>query len=726
MSKTALLRSATLTLLLAILLAAELARAEDDDPYTRYIKTSKDFQAVRQEKPFVQKSLPGLTIMPWYYVWPLGFDDASGSWCRDHGINGAFTDHGDPRHLAWIDKFDLRFYGDHMAHKGFLHLWDGNDGHLHRPQISGTGYRARPLNRAMLEQLKGFLRESVAAQKKSPWRGAYALDDEISWGHFISPCMWQVTDDAQAYPKWLDEIYGPGKAPRRDRWVSYSEFWPRLPELTIAVFDASPLMDQWTFNDSYFNNFVGELVEYANSLDPATPCGYVGGQVPTAFGGFDYVKVMRKVQFIESYGAARFVQSFNPECINAQTFFFKGFDDAVWQFWRHAAMGTRAVICWVDGKWWDGKKAQPWVDRMAPTWKEVTGKIGPLTTGARWMTDGVALYYSQPSIQLGWIMDAQSHRKTWPNRASGDGSLACCSLARKAWMNMCLDEGLQFGMVGYADLVQGGVPSRLKVLVLTHALCLSDAEARKIKEFCAGGGTVIADYLPGLWDQHGKGRAAGGVLDDMFGVRHDPAMRSSDLFNGNQLWAETDQDANFSYKTFDALLTNQNHCIKDASGFHKAVRNMKVAQVNHYGRGTAVLMNLSPQWYNAYRAAGYDAAARRETFMKFVRAAGVNPWVRIKNAGAKEFGYEIAYWSAGRRLLIFLVANPDAKFSATGGGNATSLRTGKITVTLAFDHPVANVKDERTQKALGSGKEIQIDWTMNEAAVLSLDMPGED
>ena len=384
------------------------------------------------------------------------------------------------------------------------------------------------------------------------------------------------------------------------------------------------------------------------------------------------------------------------------------------------------MICWVDNNWWDGKKARPWVDRMAPTWKELTGKIGPLTTGADRLTDGVALYYSQPSIQLGWIMDAQSHKKTWPNRTSSDGELASASLTRRAWMNMCLDEGLQFGMVGYADLIEHGVPPRFKVLVLTHALALSDVEARKIKEFCAGGGTVIADYLPGLWDQHGKGRAAGGTLDDLFGVRHDPAMKSSDLFNGNQLWAETDQDANYSYKTYDALLTNENHCIKEASGFHKAVRTMPVEQVRRYGRGTAVLMNLSPQWYNAYRAAGFAAAARRATFMKHIKAAGVTPWVRIKSAGEKEFGYEIVYWSKDRRLLLFLVANPDAKFSATGGGNATKLKTDKIAVTLAFARPVANVVDERTGKHLTGGKEVRIEWTMNEAAVLSLGMPARD
>ena len=141
------------------------------------------------------------------------------------------------------------------------------------------------------------------------------------------------------------------------------------------------------------------------------------------------------------------------------------------------------------------------------------------------------------------------------------------------------------------------------MLILPACLCLSDAEARRIKDFCRAGGTVIADYMPGLWDQHGKGRPDGGVLDDLFGVKHDPNMRPADVFGG-KLWCEVDQDANFSWKTYEEFLTNGNTCIKDASGFNKAVRKMDDGEVNRFGKGTAVLMNLSPQWYNAYRVAG--------------------------------------------------------------------------------------------------------------------------
>jgi hypothetical protein len=66
---------------------------------------------------------------------------------------------------------------------------------------------------------------------------------------------------------------------------------------------------------------------------------------------------------------------------------------------------------------------------------------------------------------------------------------------------MLRDTGLQYSFLSYADVIQRGVPEEYRVLILPACLCLSDAEARAIRAFCERGGTVIADYLPGLWDR---------------------------------------------------------------------------------------------------------------------------------------------------------------------------------------------------------------------------------
>jgi hypothetical protein len=712
---------------LAVVALGGQAAFGQDDPYEKYVKTSKDFQPVKQDKAWCLKAFPSWTYMPWTYQWTIGYTDASGKWSLDNGYNGAFIDWGridtpDSKtgKLNWIDKFALRFYMDHTAGKRYLHLWDGGEMKANAAAIHGGGVRVKPVNDAMAKTLRDLIKANITAVKPSPFRAAYALDDEISWGHFIHPCMWCVTDDKDAYAKWLKEVYGPS-APARTDWITYNDILPKLKTWAIGTFDASQLMDQWTFNDAYWADFLGDLVEYANTVDPATPAGFVGGQAPNAFGGYDYARLMRKIQFIEAYNigsSQAIIRSFNPH--NAlpavTTHFHKDVDDTVWQVWYYLAHGNRGFIGWVEG-WFDKDKPKDWHAQVAPCYKEADAKIGPLLSGAEWLHDGVAIYYSHPSIQLGWILDAQAHGKTWINR-NGDEKLGASHLVRHAWENMLRDSGLQYNFVSYVDVIQKGVPAEYKVLILPACLCLSDAEARRIKEFATAGGTVVADYLPGLWDQHGKGRPGGGVLDEMFGVKHDPGMTAAALFGG-KLWCEVDQDANFSWKTYESFLTNGNTCVKDASGFNKAVRDMGVVKVSKVGKGSAVLMNLSPQWYNAYRVAGFDAAAKRETFMKPVAAAGLKRWVQLKGAGQREFGYEITYWAKDGRTIVCVCLNPETSGSSTGGGNSVGLKTETVPVTLQFTAAVAGARDERTGKDLGAGSEFKFDWPMNQAIVMS-------
>jgi hypothetical protein len=117
-------RIAVVLMLAVVVLAAGQVAFAQQDPYEKYIKTSRDFQPVKQDKAWEYKAWPSWTFMPWYFQWTIGFTDESGEWCHKVGINGAFTDHGDTQHLAWINKYQLRFYNDHTAGKGDLHQWD--------------------------------------------------------------------------------------------------------------------------------------------------------------------------------------------------------------------------------------------------------------------------------------------------------------------------------------------------------------------------------------------------------------------------------------------------------------------------------------------------------------------------------------------------------------------------------------------------------------------------
>jgi hypothetical protein len=71
-------------------------------------------------------------------------------------------------------------------------------------------------------------------------------------------------------------------------------------------------------------------------------------------------------------------------------------------------------------------------------------------------------------------------------------------------------------------------------------------------------------------------------------------------------------------------------------------------------------------------------------FMQHIEAAGVVPWVRIKDAGDREHGYEITYWvkkeaSGGKgRIIAYLTLNPEISATDLGGGNSIGLKTATL------------------------------------------------
>ena len=119
------------------------------------------------------------------------------------------------------------------------------------------------------------------------------------------------------------------------------------------------------------------------------------------------------------------------------------------------------------------------------------------------------------------------------------------------------------------DFVSKRTLSRLnqgKVLFLVGASALSDAEAAAIKEFVKNGGTVIADFMPG-------------ILDENLTPRKVSAL--SELF-GNIGFADAPKavKGKVDYKNFKAADTY-------VSG--------KPVQVKNYGKGKAVLLNFALQ-----------------------------------------------------------------------------------------------------------------------------------
>lgn len=703
--------AANLPLLLTALFSSATAVADEPpsaDPYRRYIETAPEFRPVRQDPRLLIGRWDTWLYMPWRYRWAVGTGEAGGRFCRAYGINGGFTDHGQGP-LDWLRRWGLRFYNDHTAGKGDLYLQGANDrSQLQADQRNPRAIRhgsdgPRPLDEALWRRLRGRVATNVSRVKGSPLRVAYALDDEISWGAFVTPLPWRINGDDAAYQRWLDNYYG-GKGPRA-AFVT-PDFTLEQLGRPLDELDFSPLLDRLTYNDSVWARVVGALVEEANDADPVTPCGFVGGQAPNIWGGYDYAKLSKKVQFIEAYdlgSSQEILRSFNPGNARPQvtTHFHKnelGVENDIWQSWYYFAHGNRGMIAWVDETWFDGQAPRPWLDRYKATLQELGGKQGPKLVGARWLHDGVAIYYSHPSIQVSWCLDVEPHGRTWVNR-NADHRLGTSHLVRKGWECLLADAGVQYNFLAYDELIRRGVPPEYKTLILPACYALSDAEAQRITEFCRGGGTVIADFACGLFDQHGKGRARG-VLDDLFVVVHDGALTKRDFFGGS-LWVETDQDKGFSYARYRQLFDTVSCRLED--GFAVAERKLGTRNVRRVGRGTAVYLNLSPQRYLQYREEGTATDAQRAVFLGSILPDGRPPRVRVTREGSRPRGVEVTYWTKAGRTYAFVLRNVPVSGTSTGGGGAVGLTAEPMTLTIELGASARDIIDERTGKALGDG-----------------------
>ncbi|MFH0945100.1 MAG: beta-galactosidase trimerization domain-containing protein [Planctomycetota bacterium] len=681
--------------LLLIPLGAGMAPA-GEDPFLDYCRSAPEFQPVAT----IPSRFDGFIYMPWRYQWTIGTDDEAGRFCLEHGIRGGFLDYGQGP-IEWLTQHGLRFYSDHSAGKGVLHLRVPADRTaLRKLQTDPLAVREPPLDDASLTRGMETLARNLSGIRSHPLRLAYALDDEISWGVLSQPTVWQPTKDPRDYQRWRREIRGlAGEA----RAVSPDDVRAEL-DRPLAEIDLSPLLDRMSYNDSVLAVFVGSLVREANRIDSETPCGIVGCRAPGLFGGYDYAKLMKQIQFAEIYdngSAPEIGRSFGQGrgVPLVSTHFHREEPGADrWFAWSRFAHGERGLIGWVDG-WFDGTRPLPWLASFGATLREICDRQAGKLKGAAWVHDRIALYYSHPSIQVGWCLDAEAHGRTWPAR-DRDHLLGTSHLVRKAWEHMLNDAGLQYDFFPYDELVRGGVPGEYDVLILPACFALSNIEAERLRAFTGRGGRLVADFMCGLFDERGRGRGRG-VLDDLFEVRHDGRETRKDFF-GNDLWVETDQDEEYGYREFSTLFETGGAALRD--GFSVPETELETQDADP----SAKYLNLSPQRYLLYREQGRATKRIREPFL---RAVGVEPWIEFDG----EADLEATRFLRGERTLLFVLKNP-----TVNGSGVARPGTGRAKVDIRFRTEVKDVINERTGEQLGDGRRFSLEFERSEALFLSL------
>jgi len=690
---------------------------------------------------------------------------------KQAGFHGFHIDRGagDAATVEFARAQGLPYYVDHAADKGYLHLTDrtGRGAVLRKKSVVPRPYSLA--DSKTIEIMKDHLRKNVAVTKGGPVV-AYAFDDEVSLGVFNSPCEVDGSDASVAgYREWLRGVYGAVERLNAEWGTSHKDFAEVRPVSFEAIraahtappfakWNLAPWMDWRSYMDTQFSDCVAGLARFTNTLDPSAPAGFVGGQQPAPYGGYDYAKISRSVQWIEAYdigGTCEILRSlwkWPERRPYVQTWFSAG--DAkrdAWFLWYYLVHGNRGVIAWPDrgGSWfhWKGGGLAPFIAENAETLREVQGDVSKfiLDPDVRFDADPIALYYSHPSIQASWVMDVVPHGGSWPNRSSSlDNDNQTAARNRVAWMKILEDGGYQYNVVTSDQVVAGALEKeRYRVLILDRTIAMSDAEAAAIRRFVEQGGTAIADCLTGVLDEHGKGRPKG-ALDDLFGIQRD---ESKGYLGGGNV---TEIDGELYSKPFmqrlryggalrhkGAVIYERGTTVRplapgmpgspgpgDLAKATATVEGADMVITNKVGRGRAVYLNLTPVAYNDLgQRLGPLGEEWRTRAADLAEESGLRPRAKVRSRGQPVPLAETLYWRTGDTTVLALVRNPPRNASTDDAGVLQGMFGDPLDVEISLARPVTNVRNLRTGERLPDGAAIRAKWKPWEALLFEVASP---
>lgn len=650
------------------------------------------------------------------------------------GLRGWHVDYGagQEERVRWGQNKGWPYYVDHAAGKGILHLTERTG--LKQLPNDGTAI-ARPqslIDAQTYRELCSQLERNLPVVKEGPVL-AIALDDEVSTGTFNSPIEVDYSPQSlELFHRWLPSQYATPDQLRQAYSITaagdneelraepktYEGVRKQIQQRPPQDWRLAPWLDFRSFMDSQQAALFSALVGHANQLAPEIPVGVVGGQQPSAYGGFDYAKLRHALQWTEAYdigGTNEILRSFwseKPRQGRMQTFFASGKTEADKYFlWYYLAHGCRGVIAWPDsgGKaWFEQGEVHPAIQRLADTFRQVQGEelavlADPSTEP---LFSPIAVLYSHPSIQVGWAIDASTHGGTWPRRSSSlDNDNLSSGRNRIAWLRLLEDLGHQPRVIDTSELTDDGFLSkRFKVLVLPQAFALSQAECGAIERFVEQGGHVVADYGTAITDEHGSGYSTP-PLDRLFGLARGDNW---DWFTEQRRF-EVDGEK-YGEPFVDRLPTSYLNSDLSTITVERSLAGAWLT--NQVGTGTTLYLNQSPTaYYDNTLRRGDIGNAWRKRLGTWLKTCAVEETVRIVRSDGQQFGLELLRYQIGTGEEIWaVVANPTRQAAVDGPGSGLMLESTPIDFRFISQRPVVQVTNLRTGEVMqwDSGREFSV------------------
>jgi len=506
----------------------------------------------------------------------------------------------------------------------------------------------------------------------------YSLADETGIGSLGNQWDFDFSDmSIVPMRRWLQNKYGTLDALNGEWGTSYTD-WNLVTPMTTneAMQRKDDNFASWAdFKDWMDYSYADALrmgVAAVHKADSSALAGIVGAQKP-GWGGYDYSRLSRILDVMEPYdigGSVKMVTSLNPSMPLLTTSFAAG-DWERHRVWFELLQGERGLILWDDRQAYirpDGSKGEAG-KKAEGYYNEIRNGVGALVINSKAQDDGIAIHYSQPSMRTEWLLERRPDGDEWMKRdASYERSHNIFLRLRESWGHAIEDQGLQYNFVSYLQLEEGELQRRgYHVLILPHSSSLSMKEVANIRSFVASGGVVIADGMPGTFDEHSR-RLASSLLSDMF------------------------------------------------SGDHASPVTVKT-----YGKGKAIFLNADLTNYLQDRVASREGKTY-DLVAQLLRESNLRAAIAVTDdKGKPVVGIEVRTFLNGGVRLLTLQSSPEQAVDELGPADFHSNKRFEQTKAVHVQLPLAmNVYDVRQKKDLGQQTSMNVTVDAYEPTILAL------
>ena len=542
----------------------------------------------------------------------------------------------------------------------------------------------------------------------------------------------------EEFRTWLKQQYGSlGELNKewRTSFTDWSSVAPYTTEEARKSRNFAPWADHRTFMEITFARAYKTARDAAIEGDPDAHIAVSGTQATNAYNGADWSRLDRVIDDFLSYdGGNQWDMHRSFAKPNAMIGFWTGYgshglavQNAIWTAAIHNVLHPN--IFWMYSFLNPDLTYSASARDMGKAFSSLRSEgVGRLLMESVRQHDGIALYYSMPSIHAATIL-GYHQRSSEDDDETPDKARLSFSANRDGWVKTIKDLGLQFDFVSSEDVASKGIDNdKYKVVILPLVFALSNEEIQHLADFVARGGVVIADAAPGLMDQH-CGWQTSDKLDKLFGIASvESSKRELKLSSeAGRPIAATAQTSTWAFPLELSGVPGAEPDIKVSGGTALfKIGNNDAAIVNRTGAGWTIYLNTVWDQYPKQRAGNFGGASYRQLINAILSKAGIRPSIQVTSPDGRQLSHtQVARYKFGNAEIVGILKENVAIAGVVGQDGVTTYndanlgQVAKQELTVKLPHKFY-VADVRTGKKLGFTDVIHSSILIGDALILAL------